>query len=270
MKITYRSFLLFILCFLLAFTSCACKAQKDDVPTQLAVTASALTPDETGVSSALGSVALTFNQALRAPADMSKITLKSTASEQTVSLSFAEVAGSGIFISLAERLSPSTAYELRLESGAVTSQTGLVMDEYKLNFTTGDEQNADTQPPVLLQTYPENNGQDFDPAGEILFLFDEPIMQGTNYEQIALVAADGASLPITKNIVGSQLTIRAEMKPDSSYNLLVADAALRDYAMNDFAEPIFLAFTTAGQPVQDDAAQAKPLTVSATVEKRRG
>ena len=265
MKLTYRSFTALLLCLVIVFTLSSCKAQTEDDAVQLNVVSSVPARAEEAVSPALASITLTFNQALRAPADAGKVSLKEKETDRTVAVGPVETVASGAFITLAEKLSPNTVYILRLEAGALTSLTGFTMEEYTLEFTTGSAQDSDTQPPVLLQTYPENNGKDFEPSGDMFVLFNEPVMQGANYEQISLTASDGNQVSFIKNIVGSQLTIHGEMKSDSVYTLIIPGGAIRDYAMNDFTEPVYLEFSTAVQPVSDEPEQTKPLAVVATI-----
>lgn len=266
MKITYRSMIAFLLCTVFFVSISACKkAEPETNAACLHVVSSIPAAEEEGVTSSLASIVLNFDQALRASVNMEKISLKEKNSERPVVLSSAETSENGLFITVAEKLSPETSYILHLDSGAVSSITDFTMEEYFLTFTTGYTQQTDIQPPVLLQTYPENNEKNFDPLGELILLFNEPIMQGANYEQISLISSDNSQISFTKNIVGSQFIIQAQLKTDSVYTLIVPGNAVRDYAINDFTEPIYLEFTTAKRMEETNAAPIKSLNTVATI-----
>lgn len=242
------------------FALFACNPDTNRNTLDFTVTASSPSQGESGVPIALPSIALTFSQAVR-QTDAGRITLTQQSSGEAVPLASIESVANGVFLALEQKLSPETAYVLHLEPGAAIALTGSASGEYRLEFTTGGPDGTDVQPPVLLQTYPESNGGDFDPAGELLLLFDEPVMAAAHFQEILLTDASGAQVSITANIVGSRLCIQGQLTAGQVYTLLVPGGALQDYAMNVFEEPIQLAFSTAKQQALDTRASEAPYAV---------
>lgn len=243
---------------LAAFAGCR-QGEGDSAP-DFTVTEASPSQGECEVSVALPCVALTFSQAVRS-VNVEMFSLYEQASNRAVLPASAEIVANGVFLNFTQKLQPETSYTLHLMPAAATALTGALSAEFSLEFTTGSLENADTQPPALIQTYPENNGADFDPNGDLILLFNEPIMSAEQFKGIILTDSAGSRRFAEAEISGSRLCVHAELAAGEAYTLSVPACALQDYAMNVLNVPIRLDFSTAKQTAQGEAAPRVLATV---------
>lgn len=232
----------FMVVLLLMQTSACSFGNKKELPESIVPVNCVPSKDQTDVSPFLSALSFTYPSAI-ADVHADKIRLTS-ADGKEVSLGKPEVIDCNVSVEINERLAPNTSYKAELEAGAFKAYDGTFSASYTLPFTTGNiPDNADETAPALMQTYPENNSDSFNPSGEIMLLFDEPVMQGKNFGNISLTAS-GVPASFRTEIAGAQVTFTGDLVADTLYTLTVPAAALRDCSMNDYGEDIIINFKT--------------------------
>ncbi len=137
-----------------------------------------------------------------------------------------------------------TQYTIVLPEGAVKDSTGNQNASYTLTFRTVTA--SDTTAPYIISTVPSNNASGIQLNSTVSFIFNENILQGSNFNSITITGS-GSSLG-TKTVTGNTLTIVTNTPNyNTQYTINLPSGAVKDSSSNN-CSTYSLTFRTATSP----------------------
>lgn len=158
------------------------------------------------------------------------------------------VSGNSLTIEPDTSLGYSTNYTVTIPAGSVKDGAdNALASTYNFSFTTGDA--PDTTAPVISNTNPANGASNVEINKTITVVFNELVLQGTNFSDISVTSSLG-TVYYSADISESTLTIVPTSNLDyyTTYNVIIPASAVKDAAGNQLTSQYSFSFTTEAAP----------------------
>jgi len=130
---------------------------------------------------------------------------------------------------------PSTAKETTL-AGFTTTPVRIITYPW-----------PDTEPPLVIATYPQDGAKDVPPWSSIYIAFSEGVVPGPAWDSIVVKDQSGVAIPVDKCSCGSVLYLNPfldSLNYDTQYTVTIPVGAVMDRSGNKLEKAYSFSFTT--------------------------